>query len=119
MPNAGDLFEDIFKREAAKKIKLTLFDLFRRLSIYTPVDTGRARAAWLLAGGSPSRFVPYAPEGTYPPPEPPAISVVLGETYYLTNNVVYIEALDKGHSRQAPTGITVRAVAETTRKFSS
>ncbi len=115
MSLAGKIMYQAVIKGGNEITRMALFDLFRRLGHYTPVATGRARAGWILAEGSPSTYVP-AP-GQYGPQDPPAILVIAGKTYYITNNVVYIEALDKGHSDKAPAGMTDRAINETTRKF--
>ncbi len=117
MGRAGKIMRKAVIQGSNEVIRMALFDLFRRLGHYTPVHTGRARAGWILAEGSPSTYVP-AP-GQYGPQDPPAILVVAGRTYFITNNVVYIVPLDKGHSDKAPAGMTDRAINETTRKFSS
>lgn len=106
-------------------------DLHRRLVMYTPVDTGRARAGWIIAKSErTARFTP--PPGRYNVPVSRSVSNGEGTTLIgtdvavpyekgkdvcITNNVPYIEALDNGHSQQAPQGFTDRAVNEVVRKF--
>lgn len=77
----------------------------------TPVDTGRARAGWLATVGSPSGSSPLATDQDGGPTMTAAQSVIgnwkLGAgPIFLTNNVVYIEALDNGSSIQAPQGMS-------------
>ena len=86
--------------------------------IGTPVDTGRARANWQVGLGS-------APDGTLPAPSSPeeglanalsagqvTIGAYKGGTIiHITNNLPYIEALNNGHSSQAPAGYVEKAVA--------
>lgn len=98
-------------------VKVTL-DLWRRLAMYTPVDTGRARAGWNIAKGErTARYTP--PEGVYAFPAIPPVPYVRGQDIYITNNVSYIESLDEGSSQQAPEGFSERATDETVRKFTS
>ena len=90
----------------SKKVAL---DLFRRFVMGTPVDTGRARGNWQCTIGSPAT-------GTIDREDPSGQEVMAEVTdtvsrwnvdqvaIYLTNNVAYIEALEKGHSGQAPRG---------------
>lgn len=115
MSTAGRIMRQAVIEGGNEVTKMALFDLYRRLASYTPVHTGRARAGWILAEGSPSTFVP-AP-GQYGPQDPPAITIIAGETYFITNNLPYIEALDHGHSDKAPAGMTDRAVNEVERKY--
>lgn len=116
MSKAGKIMYEAVMQGSAEVTRMAIFDLYRLLTTYTPVATGRARAGWILAEGSPSTTVP-AP-GQYGPPDPPAISIHMGQEYFITNNVVYIVPLDNGHSDKAPAGMTDRAVNEVTRKYS-
>lgn len=91
----------------------------------TPVDTGRARAAWLVSVGSPREG-----KGTYEGKageretnEGPATSAALTQgaaeiakydleagSIFLQNNLSYIGELDEGSSAQAPEGMTAAAI---------
>jgi len=79
----------------------------------TPVDTGWARANWAVKVGW---TCPTEPIGTYPgkgnktdlPVFNAAGAVFTLPKYpfiWVYNNVPYIEALEDGHSGQAPTGV--------------
>jgi hypothetical protein len=78
----------------------------RRLVMETPVDTGQARANWLISINTP-RF-------DTGPPMTAAAALVLaksaisaarsGDTVYISNNLPYIAALNRGRSSQAPAG---------------
>lgn len=104
-------------------VKKIGFDLFGRIVKRTPVDTGRARASWTIAINQPDRSV--ADEGTHPSmitaPEAAAASQATGaltdlkpyEPVWISNNLPYIEALEKGHSDQAPAGMVALSIAET------
>lgn len=52
----------------------------------TPVDTGRARGAWTIEQDGPADWT-------------------------IANNVEYIQALENGHSQQAPTGMVAVTLA--------
>jgi len=93
-------------------------DLFAGIVDRTPVRTGRARGNWFLTTGAPSSSVAYlgAKEpDSVPYPSPPDVSKITGrESVFIINNLVYIEALENGHSAQAPNGmvaLTMREVA--------
>lgn len=103
----------------------TSLELWNRITQRTPVDTGRARSSWNLAIGSPNPSIP--PEmgpgtgknkksGTAPMSPSaafPDISKIDGSTViYITSNLPYIEALENGHSKQAPVGMVMISVAE-------
>lgn len=64
----------------------------------TPVDTGRARAAWDISEGS---FKSPLPEGAYPYPSMPTIPKTDNDLY-IYNPQDYIQDLNEGNSAQAP-----------------
>jgi hypothetical protein len=104
-----------------------ILDLFTLLVVWTPADTGRARAGWGIAKRSPSTSEPG--EGDYFPEPRPSRNVFKPSDlliWYITNNVSYIEVLDDGRSirdgqmrgsEQAPTGMTSLALQELERSM--
>ena len=104
--------------EILRFFKLIAFDLFSKLTVRTPVDTGRARASWVL---SVNRLPPDEPapeqQGRYVIQEPDLTEVTLKTIIFITNTTDYIEFLDQGTSDQAPRGIVDLAIAETENKF--
>lgn len=110
--------------------KLTLFhrrlalDALGRLVDKTPVDTGRARGAWIVTTGKPSTWKPREDEFIQPEvvqaKGAKALDVLLPfDVVYITNNVEYIEVLERGHSRQAPQGMLAGTIAELSASFRS
>lgn len=113
---------DIELATLTKRVTLTAFNMITEL---TPVDTGRARASWAIGVGSPSAFVP--PEASpaelaahetgvpiFSPPDTPYAELALidgKQPAYITSNLVYMEALEEGHSKQAPAGMVRLTVA--------
>ena len=76
------------------------------LKTATPVDTGRARASWVLTY-APNKFkdtVSYEPEILRP------VSKTKIDTVYITNGVDYIEDLNAGSSSQASARFIERVV---------
>lgn len=90
------------------------------LVLATPVDTGRARANWQPTIGS-------AAVGTLPEPSSPdgglQIALTAGQevaaayrggpnspTVHITNNLPYIDRLNKGWSKQAPANYVHQAI---------
>ncbi len=65
----------------------------------TPVDTGRLRGNWMLGINNP-----YGNDS--------GISIKLGDTVYLTNNLPYARKMEYGGSQQAPTGMLRVTVKE-------
>lgn len=89
----------------------------------TPVDTGWARANWVVKIGSPVRY----PAGTREAAEAGAIptdsqesTATFAATYtlkrdgriYISNPVRYITKLNEGSSKQAPAGFVEAAIAK-------
>jgi hypothetical protein len=84
----------------------------------TPVDTGRARANWIVTVGSP------AGEADKPADKSGQEAIQQGRaavqsfkaglgvrgSIFITNNVEYIVPLENGHSAQAPAGMVQQAI---------
>lgn len=85
----------------------------------TPVDTGWARANWVPAIGSPRTKTAGTREaaengnlstGPQTTGQVEILRYKLGPTVHITNNVPYINKLNAGHSRQAPSAFVQNAV---------
>lgn len=92
------------------------FQLLSDLIEDTPVDTGRARNGWDLTADQPSDYVPPEGQDRYPAPDAGLMIVALNDSdpfgvIWIVNNVVYIVALDEGHSSRSPAGMTSVALA--------
>lgn len=125
-------FAEAFNLQMGIVCKVITLDLFTRVTMRTPVDTGRARAGWQIAIGAPSEFLPPEVEGKSGEDKASggmkftslfnggkaAVDIAAagkidgGELIYITNNLPYIEALEFGHSKQAPAGMVRLSVAE-------
>lgn len=85
------------------------------LVMSTPVDTGRARGAWLATVGAPTDAEgPLDKEGGSTITANNAVIETRrddgGQSIFITNNVPYIVPLDNGTSVQAPGGMTAQAI---------
>ena len=101
---------------AEKVVRKVALELFARVILRTPVDTGRARGNWFPSIGSPNQSVDthVDPTGSGSTGRAGATvqSAKLGDVIYLTNNLPYIRRLEYGYSRQAPSGMVRLTVAE-------
>ena len=93
-----------------------------RLIDKTPVDTGRARGAWIVTVGQPSMFKPGPGVVISAEQAQSRGAKALGplssfDIVYITNNVEYIEKLERGTSTQAPHGMLSSTVAELSALF--
>ena len=101
-------------------------EFFRQVIISTPVDTGRARFGWYVTVNAPSSAVPAkAPDGWkgrssggseyYPVPNIVSNmdvgTITINDKVFITNNVPYIQKLNKGSSKQAAARFVERAAA--------
>ena len=109
---------------AVRKIAL---EMFRRIILKSPVDTGRFRGNWHLAIGS-------VPEGTLELDDKTGTATIAkgaatvmginaGDTIYFANNLPYARRLEEGgymagpkvvngHSSQAPNGMVALTIQE-------
>jgi len=105
-------------------LRKVAFDVIRAVAIRTPVDTGRARAAWVAFL---ERNGVTAPPVKSKHADNKAIEEgrksaswrfsKLANTITVTNGVHYITALEFGSSQQAPEGMLRRTLAEFKGRF--
>lgn len=112
-----------FKDKVEARLDLILrkvaFDLLRAIVLGTPVDTGRARAAWTVGNDTPSNEVIYevadlskaaASRMAFNNAQRALNEVMWGTSVWITNPVDYIQYLEQGSSDQAPTGMVKKAL---------
>jgi len=98
---------------AVRKIAL---QMFTRIILKSPVDTGRFRGNWHIAIGS-------VPEGTLELDDKTgtatiakgaaiALGMNAGDIVYFANNLPYARRLEEGYSQQAPAGMVALTVQE-------
>ena len=98
---------------AVRKIAL---EMFRKIILKSPVDTGRFRGNWQLAIGS-------VPEGTLELDDKTGTATIAkgaatvmginaGDTIYFANNLPYARRLEEGYSQQAPAGMVALTIQE-------
>ena len=98
---------------AVKKIAL---ELFSRVILRSPVDTGRFRGNWQVqVGGVPSGTLELddkTGEATIGKVQAAAVGLVAGDVIYLANNLPYGPRLEEGYSGQAPQGMVALTVQD-------
>lgn len=114
-------------------IKKIVIDIFSKVILRTPVDTGRARANWVVGLNGPNQMLASSTEVDKGRVDPTGMArskaktrmiqwvrganVETTKSYFLTNNVVYAIRLEYGWSRkQAPSGM-VRVTLREYRKI--
>lgn len=101
------------KEQAPQFIRKIALELLKKVTMKSPVDTGRFRANWMVGIGG-------ADETTTESTVNDAMmrgSIVLTayralKQIFITNNLPYAAALEHGHSQQAPLGVAEISVAE-------
>lgn len=132
-----DLIAEAVERNTLKIVQRAAIAADQTAVLKTPVDTGRARANWLVSVGAPATGTPVGvlgPRGGKGKSgvEAQATNDTLEkgrkaiQTYklgqggiFITNNVVYIGVLDSGSSAQAPQGMTVAAIRAAQKQLGS
>jgi len=110
-------FVEKSKLDLKTVVRKIMLDVFVRVILRTPVDTGRARGNWQTTLGGPAASeIDRKTKVGGGAPASEAASVVAtfpGDGYvYLTNNVPYILPLEYGSSQQAPAGMVRLTLAE-------
>lgn len=100
------------KEDGDKILRKVCLDLFGRVILDTPVDTGRLRGAWLCTIGAPATSAPLLPDpsGAAPKMASTVATAKMGDTVYLVNNVSYAPYVEFGTSRMAPRAMVGRNV---------
>lgn len=97
----------------ARKVAL---DMFSKIVLKSPVDTGRFRGNWQVSVGAPAMGTLNTTDksgGTAIGRITGAATTLgLGQTIYLTNNLPYAVRLEYGHSKQAPAGMVRTTIDE-------
>jgi hypothetical protein len=104
----------VLRSKHNRLMRALVLETTSRLVRRTPVDTGRARGGWQVTTGAPSAqaIERLDTAGAAPIAEAVAVPIVPGGTTYIVNNVVYINELEHGSSKQAPLGMVAITAAE-------
>lgn len=103
-------FARLLNLNQATVVRVIATELWTKITMRTPVDTGRARASWGMSEGKPIETVP--PPGTYSGNVSTIINPSGKLPVFIVSNLEYIEALEHGHSQQAPAGMVRLSIAE-------
>lgn len=104
-------------------VQKVALDIFSRVVMRTPVDSGRARGNWqLTVGQAASGEISRDDKANYGSPPSSALlssaagtlaSFQVGPSIFIVNNLPYINRLEyEGYSTQAPAGMARITVAE-------
>lgn len=115
---ANDL--SAFEAKTSEKLDLAVrkiaLELFSRVILKSPVDTGRFRANWQVAIGvlpnGTLELEDKTGQATINAATARTAGVEAGDIIYLTNNLPYAQRLEGGYSLQAPAGMVSLSVQE-------
>jgi hypothetical protein len=109
-------FVDKAKGNIDLVVRKIALDMFSRVIMKSPVDTGRFKGNWQVAIGSipPGEIELKDKSGEVVIEKVTAATLNLkaGDIIYLVNNLAYARALEYGWSKQAPSGMVRLTVGE-------
>ena len=118
MSFSGDIrrFNEKVEKAASAVFRGTALNLFAKVVKRTPVKTGRLRANWMSQINSAPSTTTEATDKSGRTAIQSANSTTarakLGDSIFLANNLPYAQAIEDGHSNQAPAGMVKVTVAE-------
>lgn len=96
-------------------IKKLALDMYTGIIMLTPVDTGRARANWMMSVGSPNENITENVDKQGSSTIAAGMNNIVeyqgDQSIFITNNLPYIVPLEYGHSGKAPQGMVRLTVA--------
>ena len=98
----------------ARKVML---DLFSRVIVKSPVDTGRFRANWNVGYSSPDKTTTSATDSALGKVQTEIATAKLEGSIFLTNSLPYSIRLENGWSGQAPAGMVRLSLVEITSQY--
>ena len=99
---------------AARKVML---DLFSRVIMKSPVDTGRFRANWNVGYGSPDKTTTQSTNSALGKVQAEIATAKLDGSIFLSNSLPYSIRLENGWSVQAPAGMVRLSLVEITNQY--
>jgi hypothetical protein len=115
-------FGKVTREQAEQIFKKIVLDLESAVVLRTPVDTGRARGNWFPTIGTASN---QRDDDLWDPGGQKSIAAIaaqvglltLGDVAWLSNNLPYINRLEEGWSKQAPSGMVSVELARAQSKY--
>ena len=133
--SAFDEFNDIVINATADNAEDLALDIYSRVTLRNPVDTGLSRAAWNISVNSQDETIPSqmakvllkkqvrgeTPKHrtTYRPARVTSLHVPPFAKIYITNSLPYVLPLEGGSSIQAPMGMMAVSVEEVFQRANS
>lgn len=115
-------FIDKAKGQEQVVVRKICLELFNKVILKSPVDTGRFRANWNAAINYPDNSVSNSLDKTGIGTIAKNNAIISNfnvndSSIYLTNNLPYAQRLEYGYSKQAPQGMARLSVMEIASKY--
>lgn len=117
------LYATLVKKAIGRKQRETAVEMVNNLTLNTPVDTGRARANWIVSIGKPSTQILKLESKTGKRAVTRAKKTIEkfntnekdlnGDLIFISNNLPYIVYLDKGTDKMRPFNIVEKSLRAT------
>lgn len=109
-------FTDDAKEKTALAVQRIALEMFERVILRSPVDTGRFRGNWQVGiGNVPAGTLELddkSGRATVSNAQAAALSLEPGQSITLVNNLPYAQRLEDGYSSQAPAGMVALTVQD-------
>lgn len=112
-----DKYAEARKKDIQEVRRVLVFMLWTGIVKLTPVDTGRARCNWLVTTGKPSDVSSLMKDRNFLPKGNDMPVAEGDESYFITNNLPYINKLEYGYSKQAAHGMVGVTVSGVQKRF--
>jgi len=114
-------FVGLVEEDVGKRLRIISMALLAEIVQRSPVDTGRFRANNQVSLGGPDYGITTEVDKSGAATLQQGSAVIAqGKPYsviYIQNNLPYAEALENGHSKQAPTGLYANAFHGVTQAY--
>lgn len=109
-------FTEDAKAKTALAVQKIALEVFSRVILRSPVDTGRFRGNWQVGiGNVPAGTLELEDKtgrATINKAQAAALSLEAGQSITLVNNLPYAQRLEDGYSSQAPAGMVALTVQD-------
>lgn len=103
------MFTGVVEEQLSQRVRVIAMAMLNEIVLRSPVDTGRFRGNNIVSVGAPvyTSTVNVDPTGSETIQQGVRVTTGLEPftQVFIQNNLVYSEALENGHSKQAPGGI--------------
>ncbi len=112
-------FTKTVREDLEKTVRRIALKILRVLTSFSPVDTGRFKANWIVGvGRREARTLSNKDKAgmtTFNKGKKKLAKTLLGKTVFISNNLPYAKRLNEGHSEQVPLNFVQQAIKRSLR----